>query len=132
MHSSILGLAAIALASPGTTSDEWIQVSSSIDSGSAHSIRRVDLPTWSPSNRANQVWVKSDMTKKEGVSFSRVVALNVVNCPDQKFKTLSIRAYYRDGTNEELPTDPERTMPLSPDSVIARVADVVCRAPRDE
>ena len=89
----------------------------------------MDVPTWSPGSRANKVWLKSDLTREEGVGFSKVIALNVVNCPDQNFKTLSIRAYYRDGTNEELPTDPDRTMTLSPDSVIARVAAVVCDAP---
>ena len=103
-------------------------MSSTSDSGSVHSIRTVDIPTWSPGGRANQVWVKSDLTKGEGVSFSKVIALNVVNCPDQSFKTLSIRAYYQDGTNEELPTDPDRTINMRPDSVIARVASVVCRA----
>jgi S-adenosylmethionine:diacylglycerol 3-amino-3-carboxypropyl transferase len=131
MLRSILGLAAIGLASPAIGSDEWVQVSSSTDSGSVHSVRMVDLPTWSPGNRANKVWVKSDMTKQEGVSFSRVIALNVVDCPGRKFQALSIRAYYRDGTDEELPTDPDRTMPLPPGSVIARVADIVCHAPRD-
>ncbi len=76
--------------------------------------------------------MKSDLAKEEGISFSKVIALNVVNCPDRNFKTLSIRAYYRDGTNEELPTDPNRTIAMSPDSVIARVADVVCHATRSE
>jgi hypothetical protein len=127
MHRSILGLAAVALATPAMAQDEWIKVSSS-DSGSEHSIRPVDIPTWNAGNRSNQVWLKSELTKEEGLSFSKVIALNVVNCPDRNFKTLSIRAYYRDGTNEELPTDPDRAMAMSPDSVIARVADVVCHA----
>lgn len=126
MHSSILGLA-IALATPANAQDEWVRVSTTSDSGSIHSIRTVDMPTWSPESRANQVWVKSDLTKKEGVSFSKVIALNVVNCPDQSIRTLSIRAYYRDGSAEELPTDQDRTISVSPDSVIAGVADVVCR-----
>jgi hypothetical protein len=130
MHSSILGLAAIALASPSTAQDEWVTVSTTSDSGSIHSIRTADMPTWSPESRANQVWVKSDLTKREGIGFSKVIALNVVNCPDQSFKTLAIRAYYRDGTTEELPTDEGRTIDFGPDSVIARVADVVCRSPR--
>jgi S-adenosylmethionine:diacylglycerol 3-amino-3-carboxypropyl transferase len=132
MHSSILGLAAIALGAPALAQGEWITVSSSSDSGSVHSIRTVDIPSWSPGNRANQVWLKSDLKKEETVSFSKVVALNVVNCPDRNFKTLLIRAYYRDGTNEELPTDPDRTIALSPDSVIGRVADVVCQTPQPE
>ena len=131
MHRSILGLAAIVLATPAIAQDEWIKVSSS-DSGSEHSIRPMDIPTWSPSNRSNQVWLKSELAKEESISFSKVIALNVVNCPDRSFKTLSIRAYYQDGTNEELPTDPDRTIALSSDSVIGHVADVVCHATRSE
>ena len=130
MHSSILGLAAIALATPANAQDEWVAVSSTSNSGSMHSIRTMDMPTWNPEGRANQVWVKSDLTKEEGVSFSKVIALNVVNCPEHSFKTVSIRAYYRDGTTEELPTNQDRTVNMSPDSVIARVADVVCRSPQ--
>ena len=107
-------------------------MSSTSDSGSVHSIRTADMQTWTPDGRANRVWIKSDMTKGEGVSFSKVIALNVVNCPDQSFKTLSIRAYYRDGTNEELPTEPDRAIPMRPNSVIARVASVVCRAPQSQ
>ena len=109
MHSSILGLA-IALATPANAQDQWVRVSTTSDSGSIHSIRTVDMPTWSPESRANQVWVKSDLTKNEGVSFSKVIALNVVNCPDQSIRTLSIRAYYRDGTAEELPTDQDLSL----------------------
>ena len=131
MHRWILGLAAIALATPAIAQEEWVKVSSS-ESGSEHSIRPVDIPTWSPGNRSNQVWMKSDLAREEGISFSKVIALNVVNCPDRNFKTLSIRAYYRDGTNEELPTDPGRIIAMSPDSVIARVADVVCHTTRSE
>src|SRR4051794_37247675 len=100
MLSSILSLAAIALATPGMASDEWVTVSTTSDSGSMHSIRTADVSTWSPESRANQVWVKSDLTKKEGVSFSKVIALNVVNCPEKSFKTVSILAFYRDGTTE--------------------------------
>ena len=131
MHSLIVSLAALAL-TPTIAQGEWIRVSSTSDSGSVHSIRTVDIPTWSPSSRANKVWLKSDLTKREGVGFSKVIALNIVNCPDQNFKAHSIMAYYRDGTNEELPTDPNRTISLTPDSVIARVADVVCHAPHSK
>ena len=93
-------------------------------------LRTADVPTWNRGNRANQVWSKSDLARQEGPSFPRVIALNVVNCPDRNLKALSIRAYCRDGSNEELPTDPDRTISLTPDSVIASVADVVCRAPQ--
>ena len=132
MNRSIMGLAAIALATPAIAEDEWIVVSSASDSGSVHSIRTVDMPMWRSDSQANQVWVKSDLTRKEAVSFSRVIALNVVNCPDHGFKTLSITAYYRDGTSEELPTNPDRMISMAPDSVIARIADVVCRVPQTQ
>jgi hypothetical protein len=132
MHRSILGLAVMTLATPAIAEDDWIMVSSANDSGSVHSVRTVDMPTWRADSRANQVWVKSDLAKKDAVSFSKVIALNVVNCPDHGFKTVSITAYYRDGTNEELPTNPDRMITMTPDSVIARIADVVCRVPQTQ